>query len=199
MTEAISHNDLKDAALIDPSQIGAGGEKPKKPIPFLHRAGYNLTEQEVGDLAKINPGKINLDDVKEYATNHVLYYESMGRVRLNPMREKDFREAKMVNSWLNKNRYREAAAFFLQKARKAWSGIGSGATVDRDESTWRIYEPEDVQTIPPNVVRQGDTAIKQFLTQKSLGLTLRMANPNSATYLRQASVLARIINFGNLA
>ena len=191
MTEAISKNDLRDAALIDPFQIGAGGEKPKRLIPFLNRPQHHLTEQEINDLAKIDQGKIGLEDIKEYAADHLFYYEHEGKVRRNPMREKDFREAKKVFKWLKEEKYHEAAAFFLSKAREEWRGVESNK--GNGEISWRVMEMEEVATVPQEVVLQGDSAINNFIKQKDLGFTLRMASKTPAVYLRQASVLARII------
>ncbi len=192
MTEKSSATDLKNAALVDPFQIGrevtAASKKLKIPLPFAKRS---LTENETSDLLKIDPGTVTIDDIKEYATSHIIYYESMGRVRLKPFQEKDFKEAKTLNSWLSKGEYPQAAAFFLQKAKDEWRGTENAT--DFGEQRTRIFEMEDVATIPWSVTRQGDTAIKQFLDQQNLGMTLRMAGRDSAMYLRQAAVLAGII------
>lgn len=194
MTEIVKNMDLRDAVSVDPFQIGEEGAllrgKSKYLLPFSKKT---LTQREICDLININPGKVTLNDIREYATNSVKYYESMGRVRLKPEVKEDFRKAKALNSWLDKEEYDRVAHFFLQQARSEWHKGNKGKREESDYLTWRILETENVIKVPQRVQMQGDAAIHQFFNQQELGIALKMAKRNSATYLRQASVLARII------
>lgn len=89
MTETLARNDLQDASFVNPFEIGrkvgvidshkkaSVPEKLKRLLPFSDSIKQNITENEIEDLLKIDPGEVSLDDIREYATSHVIYYESM--------------------------------------------------------------------------------------------------------------------------
>lgn len=202
MAETFSETGRINAADVNPFNIG-GGDLLTKGVEYspnlrkkekisLSPRRKGLTKEEIEDLRKIDPNGISLKDVKEFAIAHLKYYTSMGRVNFQGPHKRNFNESKAVVSWLANEKYSQLASFFLQKARSEWRGMGYYPE-EKDEVIWKVMEADEIATTPKEIIFRGDSAIQEFHRQQGHGLVLRMASRRPETYLRQASVLARII------
>lgn len=126
----------------------------------------SLNEAEITDLERIETGLLTLDKLKKYTHDDALYWEFWkGSSRYYSKRA---RQARQVNSWLEKQDYKSAAKYFLERAKTEY-----------------VHALE--------VAEGGVLETKNFRDEIVLqrGSTRRFLADNFVAYLKTAAVLAK--------
>lgn len=185
---------LKDARQVNPLEIGSS-EVDARPTRWWRRffSKPSLSVAERNDLVDIDIGGLTLERIKQYAYDHAYYFEEGGRARYEGAVKLEYQEATSVRDWFEAGAYSRVAAYFLQRAKEQWLVLDMHQS-EREEWRVQLASGETMAAVPSEIIAQGDDAINEYVRVHPTTRKLVIANDTTQMYLKQAAVLARIID-----